>query len=102
MMETNENGCHWFKYLQNDKIMCCAVVTLHSTQIVPGWVIRSLIPLNWVLNHFYGLLGVLKDQILCLDLFLDQFWAKFGLRRPKNGQNLFFKIVDFLMLLLVL
>ena len=76
--------------------------TVHSTGFVTGWVIRSLISSKWVFNHSYGLPGVLKVQILCLDLFLDQIWSKFGLRRRKNGQKLFFKIVDFLLLFLVL
>ena len=48
-----------------------------------------------VLNPFYGLFWVLIIQIYYLDLFLDQFWAIFGLRRPKTGQKI--KIVHFLL-----
>ena len=51
-----------------------------------------------VLNPSYWLPGVLIIQILYLDLFLDLFWTIFGLRRPKNVQNVFFKNVDFLLL----
>ena len=51
-----------------------------------------------VLNPSYWLPGVLIIQILYLDLFLDLFWTIFGLRSPKNVQNIFFKNVDFLLL----
>ena len=72
----------------------------HSTVLesITGWVEKSLNSSKMVLNPSYWLPGVLIIQILYLDLFLDLFWTIFGLRRPKNVQNIFFKNVDFLLL----
>ena len=63
-----------------------------------GWVEKSQTSSKMVLNPSYWLHGVLIIQIFYLDLFFDLFWTIFGLRRPKNVQNVFFKIVDFLLL----
>ena len=56
---------------------------------------KSLNSSKMVLNPLYGLFWLLIIQIYYLDIFLDQFWAIFGLRRPKTGQKI--KIVHFLL-----
>ena len=95
-----------FKMLNHNvsSLLSCIQWLWHCTVLgyTTGWVIRSLISSKWVFNHSYGLPGVFKVQILCLDLFLDQNWSKFGLRSPKNVQKLFYRIVDLMLLFLAL
>ena len=86
---------------QNSKIVCKLgnkfSPDLQGTVLesITGWVRKSHTSSKLVFNHSYWLIGVFKIQILYLDLFLDLFWAIFGLRRPKTGQKI--KIVHFLL-----
>ena len=47
MMETNENGCHWFKYLQKIVLRCC------DTGMMPGY--QIVLTLN-VTSKRFGLI----------------------------------------------
>ena len=81
MMETNENGCHWFKYLQNDKIMCCAVVTL--VRYLPNCPDLNATskklwphcgPQSYQREYFYFQSSSFRDHQPCATLLKDEEW----------------------------
>ena len=68
-------------------------------------VIKSFNTVNWCVGLVYYSLGCWNQNFIFKLVFgpiLSQFWSNFGLRSPKIGQIVFFKIVGLLLLLIVL